>query len=240
MQPQSRSPHVGRVVLVLLLALGVVAGALAPAQAGQAENAQQLVDRARLTLEAFVADEQMGPPLKALLQRGQAVLIYPQVLRGAFVVGVSGGSGTLLARDATKKAWAGPAFYTIGQASFGLQIGGDASEIVLVALTERGLTTLLTTSVTLGANASVAVGPVGAGAAAATANLSADLISYSRSRGIYAGVSLEGAVVATRGALNRAYFGKNVSPTDILVRRTVKNKNAAGLLDAVGKAAASN
>jgi lipid-binding SYLF domain-containing protein len=208
------------------------------ASAGQAESAQRLVDRSRITLEEFVADEQMGPPLRALLQRAQAVLIYPQVLRGAFVVGASGGSGTLVARDAKTETWGGPAFYTIGQASFGLQAGGDASQVVLVALTERGMTALLTTRVTLGGNISVAVGPVGAGAAAATAGLSADIVSYSRNRGLYAGVSLEGAVVATRGSLNRAYFGKAVTPTDILVRRSVKNKNAAGLLKAVKETAA--
>jgi lipid-binding SYLF domain-containing protein len=240
MKTRGQKTHRGSIGLMLLLAVVVWGAANRPASAGQAANAQRLVDRARLTLNAFVADEQMGPALTALLQRAQAVLIYPSVLRGAFIVGGSGGSGTLLARDATTKTWAGPAFYTIGQASFGLQAGGDASEVVMVALTERGLTTLLTTSVTLGANASVAAGPVGAGAAAATAGLSADLITYSRARGVYAGVSLEGAVVATRGALNRAFFGKDVSPTDILVRRTVKNKKAAGLLSAITKAAASN
>jgi lipid-binding SYLF domain-containing protein len=239
MYPQARSRHVREVALILLTLTFVAfgAGALAPAHAGQAENAQALVDRSRITLEEFLADEQMGPPLRSLLQRAQAVLIYPQVLRGAFVVGASGGSGTLVAQDAKTKDWAGPAFYTIGQASVGIQAGGDASQIVLVALTERGLTNLLTTSVTLGGNASVALGPVGAGAAAATAGLSADIVSYSRARGAFAGISLEGAVVATRGRLNQAYFGKDVSPTDILVRRTVKNKNASGLLNAVKKAA---
>jgi lipid-binding SYLF domain-containing protein len=83
----------------------------------------------------------------------------------------------------------------------------------------------------------IAVGPVGAGAEAATANLSADIISFSRAKGLYAGVSLEGAVVATRGALNKAYYGKEVSPTDILVKRTVSNQKAAGLVSAVSKAA---
>lgn len=240
MHPQSHSRHVRGVALILLaLALGAVGGALAPAQAGQAENAQALVDRSRITLEAFVADEQMGPALKSLLQRAQAVLIYPQVLRGAFVVGGSGGTGALVARHAKTQTWAGPAFYTFGQASFGLQAGADAAEVVLVALTERGLTALLGTRVTLGGDVSVALGPVGAGAAAATAGLSADIVSYSRNRGAFAGISVEGGVVSPRGALNRAYFGKAVSPTDILVRRSVRNKNAAGLLDAVKKAAAA-
>ncbi len=238
MQPKSGTSHVGRAVLILLLTLVAWGSALSPASAGQADSAQRLVDRARLTLEEFVAAEDMGPPLMALLQRGQAVLIYPQVLRGAFVVGTSGGTGTLVARSAEAGTWAGPAFYTFGQASFGIQAGANAAQVVLVALTERGLTALLTTRVTLGGSVSVALGPVGAGAAAATAGLSADIVSYSRNRGLFAGISVEGGVVSTRSSLNRAYFGQAVTPTDILVRRSVKNENAAGLLDAVKKAAA--
>ena len=224
-------------VIVSLLLCAVVLGGALPAVAGEAENAQQLVDKASMTLNAFVADKDMGPSLKALLKKARGVLIYPQVLRGAFIVGVSGGSGTFVAYDAKAKKWGGPAFYTIGEASFGLQAGGDASEVVLVALTERGMTSLLATSAKLGADVGVALGPVGAGAEAATANLSADIVSYSRAKGLYAGISLEGAVVATRDALNKAYYGKEVSPTDILVKRAVSNKKAAGLLSAVKKAA---
>ena len=190
-----------------------------------------------MTLDAFLADREMGPPLRSLLKNARGVLIYPQVLRGAFIFGVSGGSGVFLAHDLKANAWGGPAFYTIGEASFGLQAGGDASEVVLVVLSDRGLSSLLATSAKLGADAGVALGPLGAGAEAATANLSADIISYSRAKGLYAGISLEGAVVATRDALNKAYYGKEVSPTDILVKRAVSNKKAAGLLSAVKKAA---
>jgi SH3 domain-containing YSC84-like protein 1 len=165
------------------------------------------------------------------------VLIYPQVLRGAFIVGASGGSGVLLARDPASGNWSGPAFYTIGEASFGLQAGGEASEVVLVALTERGVTALLSTSAKLGANASVAVGPVGMGAEAATANLSVDLVSYTRNKGLYGGVSLEGAVVAKRDSLNKAYYNRPVSPTDILVKHVVTNQESTGLISAVAKVA---
>jgi lipid-binding SYLF domain-containing protein len=237
MKRVSRNIHPLGALLVVLLAVCVWSGPIRPAVAGEAENAQQLVDKARMTLDAFIADKDMGPPLKELLKKARGVLIYPQVLRGAFLVGVSGGSGTFVAYDPKAKKWAGPAFYTIGEASFGLQAGGDASEVVLVALSERGMTALLATSAKLGADVGVALGPVGAGAEAATANLSADIISYSRSKGLYAGVSVEGAVVATRDALNKAYYGKAVSPTDILLRRTVSNQKAAGLIGAVSKAA---
>lgn len=223
-------------VVTAILTATVLLGVTRPAAADDAQDARQLVEKARLTFEAFVADRELGPPLLSLLKKARAVLIYPQVLRGAFIFGVSGGSGVLLSHETHAGAWGGPAFYTIGEASFGLQIGGDASEIVLVALTDRGLTSLLSTSTKLGANASVAAGPIGAGAAAGTANLSADIISYARAKGLYAGVSVEGAVVATRGTLNTAYYGKEVTPTDILLRRTVTNEHAAGLIQAVDKA----
>ncbi len=188
------------VVMVALVAFGV-----SPATADEVQDARQLVEKARLTLDAFLADPQMGPAMRSLLPKARGVLIYPQVLRGAFIFGASGGSGVLLVRDMTTGAWGGPAFYSIGEVSFGLQAGADASEVVLVALTDRGVSALLSTSAKLGANASVAAGPVGWGAEAATQNLSVDLVSYSRAKGLYAGLSLDGAVVAVREALNTAY-----------------------------------
>jgi len=208
-----------------------------PAMADDVQDARQLVDKARLAFENFMADKDLGPSVRSLVKRAKGVLIYPQVLKGAFIWGISGGSGAMLAYDDKMGKWGGPAFYTIGEASFGLQIGGEASEVILVALTDRGVASLLSTSAKLGADAGIAVGPVGAGAEAATANLSADLVSYSRSKGLYAGISLEGAVVAVRGGLNKAYYGKEVTPTAILVQREVTNPQAAGLIGAVSKAA---
>ncbi len=235
-QRQRRGRTFGRSVILALFVIASLVGGPWPAAADDALDAQQLVEKARLTFEAFIADKEMGPALRSLIKKAHGILIYPSVLRGAFIVGASGGSGVFLAHDAKAKKWAGPAFYTIGEASFGLQIGGDASEVVLVALSERGVTSLLSTSAKLGGDVSVAAGPVGAGAEAATANLSGDIISYSRAKGIYAGVSVEGAVVATRGALNKAYYKKDVTPTDILIRRSVTNKGATGLLQAVAVA----
>ena len=237
MKTATEHTYLGRAVLILLLVGVALGGALRPAGADDAKDAQALVDKARLTFEAFVADKDMGPPMKALLQKAHGVVVYPSVLRGAFIFGASGGSGVCLAYDAKGKTWAGPAFYTIGEASFGLQAGGDASEIILVAMSERGVSALLATSGKLGANASVAAGPVGVGAQAATQNLSADIVAYSRAKGLYGGVSVEGAVVATRDALNKAYYKKDVSPADILIKRAVSNPQAKGLLSAVAKQA---
>ncbi len=223
-------------VLVLLVFLACALPGVKPASADDARDARQMVERARLTLESFQADPQMGPDLRALLRRAKGVLIYPQVIRGAFLFGAAGGSGVFLTRQPASDAWAGPAFYSFGQASVGLQAGGDASEVVVVALTDKGVSALLTTSGKLGANASVAAGPVGVGTEAATANLSADLVSYSRNKGLYAGVSLEGAIVSPENNLARAYYGREVTPTQILVQREVTNPQATGLLAALAKA----
>jgi lipid-binding SYLF domain-containing protein len=234
-----------RTCIPVVLGVGFLAGllVLAPPSgptvsfADDAMDAQQLVEKARMTFEAFNADPDMGPSMRSIVQRAKAVLIYPQVLRGAFIIGASGGTGLLLAYDQAANVWSGPAFYTIGQVSFGIQAGGEATEVILVALTDRGLSAFLSTSAKLGADVGVALGPIGVGAEAATANLSGDIVSYSRGKGLYAGVSVNGAVVATREGLNQAYYGKEVTPTAILIQREVTNPHAASLIEAVAKVA---
>jgi len=207
-----------------------------PALADDATEAKQLVDKARMSLESFKADKDMAA-FRDLINKAKGIFIAPQVLKGAFIIGASGGSGVFLAREGNSHKWAGPAFYTMGEASFGLQIGGNASEVILLAMTDRGVTAFLSNNFKLGADTAIALGPIGAGAAAATANLSADIICFSRAQGLYGGVSVDGAVVGVRGSLNEAYYGKPVTPTDILIKRTVQNKGAAGLIKAVDQAA---
>ena len=140
-------------------------------------------------------------------------------------------------RDGVNK-WNGPAFYAIGGASIGFQIGGESSEVVLLAMTDRGVAAFQSNNFKLGADAGIALGPIGLGVAAQTANLSADILSFSRSKGLYGGVSLQGAVVAARDGLNSAFYGKNVKPSDILIRPTVSSGQASRLLEEVAKAAA--
>ena len=116
---------------------------------------------------------------------------------------------------------------TMGAASFGFQFGAQMSEVVLLVLTQRGVDSLLLGNFKLGADGSVAVGPVGAGVSGATTpNLSADLLSFVRAKGLFAGVSLEGAVLISRDEWSRAYYGKPVTSTDIVIRREVKNPHS--------------
>jgi SH3 domain-containing YSC84-like protein 1 len=223
--------------VTLLLAVALIGSPVTPVFAADQREAAQIVEKARLTLDSFMADNTLGA-FRDLLKKAQGVLISPELLKGAFIVGASGGNAVLLTRDQKTGQWSEPAFYTIGGASFGLQIGGEASEVILLAMTNRGVTALLGNSVKLGADVGVAAGPFGIGAAASTANLSADILSFSRSKGLYGGISLDGAVVAVRSGLNEAYYGKGVSTTDILVRHSVTNPQAARLIEDVTKSAA--
>jgi len=231
--------RLSRARLARAIAAALVLALAAPVSADDAMDAKQLVERAKLTIDSFAADKMMGAPVKKFLKTAKGVFISPQVLRGAFIIGVSGGSGVLLVRDA-KGNWNGPAFYTMGEASFGLQAGGDASEVVLLIMTDRGVNAMLSSSVKLGADASVAAGPVGAGAQASSANISVDILTFTRAKGLYGGVSLEGAVVATRDGLNEAFYGKkDLKPNDILVLKTVMNPAANPLLADVRHLASS-
>jgi lipid-binding SYLF domain-containing protein len=223
-----------RFAVLALLLLGLTAVGQ-PVAADDAQEARQLVDKARFTLENFVADKNMAA-LRDLLPKAKGVLVTPELLRAGFILGGSGGSAVYLART-PDGGWAGPAFYTMGSASFGLQAGVESSEVVIVAMTDRGAKAMLDNSVKLGAGASVAAGPMGAGVAGGTANLSADLIAYNRAKGLYGGIALDGALVTTRRDWNQAYYGKAASPADILVQRSVTNPQAAPLVQALEKAA---
>jgi lipid-binding SYLF domain-containing protein len=225
-------------VLTSALTVGLLLSGTAPVRADDAQDASQLVDKAKLTVEEFQRDPNMGG-FRELAKKAHGMLILPEMIRGAFIIGGSGGTGVLVARDGTVPPWRGPAFYTLGGVSFGLQAGGDVAKVIILAMTERGVTKLLGSQVKLGADISVTAGNVGAGAAAATAGLSADLVSYSMAKGLYGGFSVDGSVAGVRKALNHAYYGKAVSPADILVKGEVKNPQADGLIERVTALAGS-
>src|SRR5690606_7736275 len=130
------------------------------------------------------------------------------------IFGGAGGEALLLARD-ERGGWTGPAFYNLGAGSVGFQIGADVSEVVVLVMSDKARNALLSRSFKLGGDATITAGPVGVGAAAA---LPADMVSFVRSKGIFAGVALDGAVISPDDAANEAFYGRPVSPVDILVR----------------------
>ncbi len=222
---------------IALVLCGIIICQTSPAiAADDRTQALQLVEKSKFAFHDFLTDPKMGV-MRDLMKDAKGIFIIPQLLRGAYVIGASGGSGVFLAKGKDNN-WMGPAFFTVGGASIGLQIGGDASEVILLAMTNRGVAAFHSNNFKLGANASVAVGPVGAGIGAQTANLSGDILSFSRAKGLYGGVSLQGSVVAARNTMNKAYYGQDIqSPTDVLAGSKYKSAQAAGLIDEVRKAA---
>jgi lipid-binding SYLF domain-containing protein len=203
--------------------------------AAQAQSDQQkLVNEAEKTLSNFLRDPQMTW-LQKNIGRARGVLIAPEVVKAGFIIGGSGGRGVLLGRDSASGKWRGPVFYTLATASVGFQAGIAASENITLVMTEKGLNTLLATSVKLGGDASVAAGPVGAGA---SSDVTTDFVAFARSKGVYGGVNLDGTVITANNDWNNAYYGKSVLAPDVLVRGNVQNKQADKLLAEVTAAAA--
>ena len=224
-----------RTVLAMLSASLVIW--LAPASAAEDDREQRdLVDQSRMTLSNFLADSNMTW-FRDHVKDAKGLFIVPQFVKAALFYGGAGGSGVFVAKDEKTGDWSEPAFFTMGAASFGFQFGAQVSEVVLLVLTQRGVDSLLLGNFKLGADGSVAVGPVGAGVSGATTpNLSADLLSFVRAKGLFAGVSLEGAALISRDEWSRIYYGQAVTPTDIVIRRKVKNQHSDSLRAEILKA----
>ena len=203
-----------------------------PAVAQEDLKPQILVDQALVTLDKFVKQPDMEW-LKSHLGDSKGVLIVPHLLKAGFIFGGSGGRGVMLVRDPKTGEWSEPGFYSLGSVSFGLQIGGESSEVIIQVRTQRGLESLDGTSFKLGGDTSVAVGPVGAGAAGK--GLTADLVSFSVAQGAYAGLSLDGSMVKVNDDFNKAYYGKAVRPIDIFVKKDVSNPGSKKLRQALAK-----
>jgi lipid-binding SYLF domain-containing protein len=220
--------------LLLLLTAIILTFLNAPAGANDRREAGELVEKAQWMLEGTKGDSHFDE-FRKLIKQAKGIFIVPHLWKGGFVIGALGGHGVLLVRDGDSDRWNGPAFYTLGGASYGPQVGGEISETVFLIMSQRGVTSFLSNNFKLGADVSVSAGPVGRGTSAATANLSADILSFSRSRGLYAGASLSGAVIAVRSDMNRAYFGQRLSPTDILIHHKVSNAEAQSLIEEIEK-----
>ncbi len=209
--------------MALVFAFSIFFGTRASAQQ---EHQQVLVDQAALTIDNFLNDQSMTY-LRNNIHYAKGVLIIPSLFKAAFWVGGSGGRGLLMVRDPRTNEWSGPAFYTIGGGSLGLQFGGSISEVVMIVMTQNGIESLFTTTFKVGGGASVAAGPVGIGAEGATApDLSADFLSFARSKGAFIGASLDGALISVAEDYNQAYYGQAVAPVDIFEKKEFHNPGA--------------
>ena len=199
-----------------------------PAQAEtKREKAEELVARAAETA-AYFADDTAFEALWQTADDAKAMVIIPSSWRGGFMFGGAGGNAVMIARN-DDGSWSQPTFFTVGSFSFGFQAGLENSEIILLVMTQRGMEHLLSSTVKLGGDVTIAAGPIGAGAKAQTT----DVLAFSRSRGLYGGISLEGAVMKARHSWNGSYYGANVSPADIIYRERAYNPTSATLQNAV-------
>ncbi len=214
-----------------LFALAVFLFAPRVASADDAAKARNLVDKATQTIEDFKADPDMTW-FRDNLPDAKAVMVVPVLVKAGFIFGGSGGHGLILWRDERTGAWGYPSFTFMGSATFGLQIGAEVAEVVLMIRSERGKRALLSTEFKLGGDVSVAAGPTGAGAQVATT----DVLAFSRTKGLFGGLTVEGAVIEPRAKWNAAYYGQAVTPEDILIEQNVRNAQADPLRRALARA----
>jgi SH3 domain-containing YSC84-like protein 1 len=193
----------------------------------------------RINEAATVINEILGMPdgmPKDLLNKANCIVIYPSVKKAAFIVGGSYGRGVITCRKGQDflGPWGAPAMFALEGGSFGLQIGAQATDFVLLVMNESGARSVLSSKVKLGADASVAAGPVGRAASAETdVVLKAEILSYSRSKGLFAGVSLEGSTMRSDDGANKALYGKELSAKEIVREGKVAPPASAKRLRAV-------
>src|ERR1700740_1591836 len=220
------------VLMVGLLTSGLFLSAKNPSEAKAEQD--------RLQNAGTVMQEILKVPddiPKDLIDKARCVVVMPSVLKAAFVVGGSSGRGTMVCRTGNdfSGSWGAPAMYALEGGSIGLQIGGEATDFVLLVMNDHGVNSLLHSKVKLGADISAAAGPVGRSASADTdAHLRAEILSYSRSRGAFVGVSLEGSTLRPDDGANREVYGRDVTASQIIngeVRVPERGHELVAMLD---------
>jgi SH3 domain-containing YSC84-like protein 1 len=223
---------------LLVFALLLVFSSAALAKTSKRDTLDRL-DSAATVLNDIMAAPDKGVP-EEILGSAKCIAVVPSMLKGGFVVGAAYGKGVATCRTPEAPAkWSAPAFFTIEGGSFGLQIGGQAVDLVMVVMNDRGMRALLSSKFKLGADASVAAGPVGRHAEGMTDwKMRAQVLTYSRARGVFAGITLNGAAVRTDSDSVRAYYGRNVPNRTILMGRIATPEGGAAFINAVDKTTA--
>ncbi|MBM3557734.1 MAG: lipid-binding SYLF domain-containing protein [Alphaproteobacteria bacterium] len=220
----------------LFRAAAAVLGLVACAETGGSGfpiDQQAIVDQARLTIESMRADPSRRE-LNFYLANARGVLIVPSSLKGALFLGGEGGNGVMLSRNADG-SWSCPAFYAMGSVSYFLQLGVMKSEIVFVLMNDDVMRTMMEEGLRLGIDASAAVGGFGGGAQASTSNLFRDVYVFTQSSGAFVGVAAELGLVTPRDSWNQAYYGRQVTPGEILLERRVCRDEAGSLRTSLGR-----
>ena len=206
----------GAIRLAVTFVLAAVAATTLYAQQEQAERIQNA---------AVVLEEIMGAPDQAIpssiLQKAEAIAVFPSTIKGGFVLSAHRGKGIISVRDPQARTWSLPAFLTVTGGSIGAQIGAQAIDIVLVVMNRRGLENLLQNQFKVGAGGEVTAGPVGRAAEASTdIQMRAQILSYSRARGLFAGVSLNGTAIRQDRDANEDFYGQPYRTRDVVLDKT--------------------
>lgn len=199
-----------------------------------ANKEQKRLENSGVVMQEIINTPENIP--REILGKADCVIVFPSVLKGAFVVGGSYGRGAMVCRTGGefKGPWGAPAMYALEGGSIGFQIGGQATDLILLIMNERGASSILNSKVKLGADASVAAGPLGRDASADTdAYLRSEVLSYSRSRGLFAGVSLEGSTLRPDDDATAEVYGRKLTAREIVLGGKVRTPASGRHLVAV-------
>ncbi|HXU21935.1 MAG TPA: lipid-binding SYLF domain-containing protein [Verrucomicrobiae bacterium] len=198
--------------------LVVCLGLLAAAPVFAANKEQKRLHNAGVVMQEIMNTPENIP--QEVIEKAECVIVFPSVLKAAFGIGASYGRGAMVCRTGKdfRGAWGAPAMMALEGGSVGFQIGGQATDLVLLIMNKRGASSILSSKVKLGADASVAAGPVGRDAAANTdAHMRAEVLSYSRSRGLFAGISLEGSTLRPDDDATAGVYGRKLTAREIVL-----------------------
>jgi lipid-binding SYLF domain-containing protein len=209
----------------LLLAATLLAAPLLAPVAAKADSPQHLVDSATLSLEDIMGAPG-GTQAEQVLKKARAVVVCPSIFRGAFFLGGEGGGCVMVARGASG-SWSNPAFYTLASASFGLQIGVQNAEVMMLVMTTNGLNALLNSQFKFGADAGLTVASLGAGVnGSMSTGVTADILTISKTQGLYGGLSLAGSILANDSGSEQTYYGSSYGARQIVVDMQGSNAGA--------------
>jgi lipid-binding SYLF domain-containing protein len=201
---------------------------LLPLAAHAQTDQQSLVDRATLAVQDMFGPTAASAQPRELLIHAKGALICPRIFKAGFILGGQGGDCVLVSRG--PHGWSSPAFYTMGSGSIGLQIGVQDSELSLMVMTERGLQAVLDTQFKIGGDAGIAVATLGAGVEGDTTTaLRADIVAFAKSRGLYAGVSLQGSIISSKSDWDQIYYGRPLAAQQIVNQGEGNNPGSAPL-----------
>jgi len=199
---------------ILVVGLALVTAAVCPAQ----NKEQERLENAGVVMQEIMNIPDNIP--QDVIEKAECVIVFPSVLKAAFVVGASYGRGAMACRSGRhfRGPWGAPTMMALEGGSIGFQIGGEATDLVLLVMNNRGASSILASKVKLGGDASVAAGPVGRDAAANTdAYMRAEILSYSRARGVFAGISLEGSTLRPDNDANADVYGRKLTAKEIIL-----------------------